>query len=37
MISIALVAALGFFLFSDSIRKREKQELLRLQRKLSSL
>ena len=37
MISIALVAAVGFFLFSDSIRKREKQEIRRLQRKLSTL
>ena len=37
MISIALVAAVGFFLFSDSIRKRERQELRRLQRTLSSL
>ena len=37
MLSIALVAAVGYFLFSDSIRKRELQEIRRLERKLSSL
>ena len=37
MISIALVAAVGYFLFADSIRKREKQEIRRLERTLSSL
>ncbi len=37
MISIALVAAIGFFFFSDSLRKREKQEMKRLRKTLYSL
>jgi hypothetical protein len=37
MISIVLVAAVSYFLFSDSIRKHEKQEIRRLQRNLSAL
>lgn len=37
MLSIALVAAVGLYLFSDSIRKREKQEMKRLQKTLYSL
>ncbi len=37
MISIALVAAIGLYLFSDSLRKREKQEMKRLRKTLYSL
>jgi type II secretory pathway pseudopilin PulG len=37
MISIAFVAAIGLYLFSGSIRKREKQEMKRLRKTLYSL
>jgi len=37
MLSIALVAIVGVYLFSDSIRKREKQEMKRLRKTLYTL